>query len=259
MSTAVVCAIQDGIGSIRFNRPDRLNAIDVELAQGFEAAVDAVIADPAAKVVVLSGEGRAFVAGGDLAYFHAAGEAAAEASHALIQPMHAAIQRLADSRLISIAALHGAVAGGGMSVALSTDLAVAADTAVFNMAYVNVAGSPDCSGSWHLVRLVGLRRAMQIALLSESISAPEALALGLVNQVVAADELEGVVTRLARRLAGGPSQALARTKSLLRQAGTATLHDQLVAEAESFAASAGTPDFREALAAFFDKRRPVFE
>jgi 2-(1,2-epoxy-1,2-dihydrophenyl)acetyl-CoA isomerase len=259
MSEAVLYSIDDSVASIRFNRPERLNAIDVELAEAFERAVDRAIGDPKARVVVISGEGRAFVAGGDLAYFHKAGEAAAAASRRLIGPMHGAIQRLSESRLISVAALHGAVAGGGMSLALSTDLAVAAHSAVFNMAYVNVAASPDCSGSWHLVRLVGLRRAMQIALLSESIAAPEALALGLVNQVVSPDALHETVAIIAHRLAGGPSGALARTKALLRQAGSASLDEQLDAEAESFAASAGTSDFREALAAFFEKRRPTFE
>lgn len=259
MTEAVLYSITDGVASIRFNRPDRLNAIDVELAEAFERAVNRAIDDPKARVVLIAGEGRAFVAGGDLAYFHAAGDAAAEASHQLIGPMHGAIQALSESRLISVAALHGAVAGGGMSLALSADLAVAASDAVFNMAYVNVAASPDCSGSWHLVRLVGLRKAMQIALLSESIAASEALALGLINQVVDPNGLSDVSAALARRLARGPAQALARTKALLRNAGAATLGDHLKAEAESFASSAGTPDFREALSAFIDKRRPKFE
>lgn len=259
MNEAVLYAVEEGVASVRFNRPDRLNAIDVELAEAFKQAIDRAIGDPRVRVVVISGEGRAFVAGGDLAYFHAAGEAAGEASRRLIGPMHAAILRLSESRLISVAALHGAVAGGGMSIALSTDLAMAADNAVFNMAYVNVAASPDCSGSWHLVRLVGLRKAMQIALLSDSIAAPEALALGLVNQVVEPEVLQATASALARRLARGPSAALARTKALLRQAGSTSLSQQLDAEAESFAASATTSDFREALAAFFEKRRPQFE
>lgn len=259
MSDAVLYSVSDGVASIRFNRPNRLNAIDVELAEAFENAVDRAIGDPEARVVLIAGEGRAFVAGGDLAYFHAAGGAAAEASYRLIGPMHGAIQALSESRLISVSALQGAVAGGGMSIALSTDLAVAASDAIFNMAYVNVAASPDCSGSWHLVRLVGLRRAMQIALLSESIQASEALALGLVNQVVSPETLQEVAETLAHRLARGPSEALARTKALLRNAGTTVLADHLKAEAECFAASAATPDFREALSAFFEKRKANFE
>lgn len=258
MSGPVLVRRDQGVVFISFNRPEKLNAINVAIAEGFLEAVREAIAAPEARVVVLYGEGRAFVAGGDLADFHQAGPNAPEVARRVIGPMHEAIALLSESRLVSVAALHGAVAGGGMSVALSADLAVAADTAKFNMAYLNVAASPDCSGTWHLVRLVGLRKAMEIALLSKTLDAREALDLGLINQVTSADALMETVSALAHRLAQGPLQALARTKALLRAAGTADLRTQLDAEGDSFAASAGTPDFREALSAFFDKRPPKF-
>ena len=158
-----------------------------------------------------------------------------------------------------IASLQGAVAGGSMSLALSADLAIAAEDASFNLAYTRIGASCDLSSSWHLPRLVGLRRAMEIALLSETIDAAEALRLGLVNRVVAADRLEEETMALARRLAEGPTLAYGRLKRLLRRSFESDLAGQLDAEREAFCASTGTRDFAEGVAAFFGRRKPSFE
>lgn len=252
-------SVTEGIAEIRFNRPDVLNAINVETARCFRDAVVAAVADDSVRVIVLSGAGRAFVAGGDLGYFRAAGVDAPAAAKTLIEPIHDAIARLQASPKPVLASLHGAVAGAGMSVALAADLAIAADNTVFNMAYVKVAATPDCSASWTLPRLVGLRKAMEIALLGDNIVAAEAGRLGLVNWVVPKDSLVEETRRIAVRLAGSAPLAVQGIKRLLVQGLDASLPVQLDREEAAFIAGAGTQDFAEALAAFFEKRAPKFE
>lgn len=255
----VLLSVEDGVAEIRFNRPEVLNAIDIQTATAFRDAAAHAIADRTVRVIVLSGAGRAFVAGGDLAYFRDAGEGAPEAARRLIEPIHYAVEQLNAARQPVLASLHGAVAGAGMSLALAADLAIAADDAAFNMAYVKVGASPDCSASWTLPRLVGMRKAMEIALLADTIRADEAVRLGLVNWVVPRAELEHETRKIARRLAGSAPLAIQGIKRLLNQSLGHSLSDQLMAEQMAFVSGAGTRDFREALAAFFEKRAPRFE
>jgi 2-(1,2-epoxy-1,2-dihydrophenyl)acetyl-CoA isomerase len=256
---AVAVTIEDGVGEIRLNRPEVLNALDVDLAEAFAAAVERVLTDDAARVVLISGEGRAFLAGGDLGAFHAAARAdRAGVARAIINPMNRALAALAASPKISVAAIQGAAAGAGMSLALMTDLAIAAEDAKFNMAYLKVGANPDCGGSWALTRLVGPRKAMELALLSDTVDATEALRLGLINKVVPAAELTAQARALATRLAKGAPLAQASTKALTLRAVHAPLPDQLEAEAAGFARLAGTEDFAEALDAFFGKRPAKF-
>lgn len=243
------------IARIVFNRPRRLNAIDLATAEAFDAACAAVQADPAVRVVVLRGEGAHFGAGGDLKQF---ADAPQQAARALIDPMHRGLLRLVRLPVPVLASLNGHVSGGSLSLALGCDLAIAADDARFNLAYVNVAASCDVGGSWHLPRLVGLRRAMQIALLGGSLDAQEALQAGLVNQVVPAAELATATEALARRLAAGPTAAYGRMKLLLRGAFDNSLPAQLDLERDAFVASAGTADFAEALQSFFTRRPARF-
>jgi 2-(1,2-epoxy-1,2-dihydrophenyl)acetyl-CoA isomerase len=157
-----------------------------------------------------------------------------------------------------IASVHGVVAGGSLSLAMACDLTIAAEGTRFNLAYANVGANCDVGGSWHLPRLVGLRNAMQIALLSDTFDATEALRLGLVNHVVPLDTLQDETLALASRLAVGPTLAYGRMKRLLRQSFETDLSSQLDAERENFKASTQTQDFKEALEAFFAKRRTVF-
>ncbi|TKC90065.1 enoyl-CoA hydratase [Trinickia terrae] len=243
---------RDGaIAHIRFNRPAALNAIDVLTAEGFLAACQAAADDEDVRVVVISGEGRAFIAGGDLA---AIKESPVATARALIGPMHNGIALLAAMDAPVLASLHGAVAGGGLGVALAADLAIAAEDTRFSFAYVNIGTSSDCSTSWALPRLVGMRKAMGMALLGETLDAAEALRIGLVNRVVSADALSDETGKLARILAEGPTLALGSLKRLVRDAFSRDLHGQLDAEAVAFAACAGTADFAEGVAAFFERR-----
>jgi 2-(1,2-epoxy-1,2-dihydrophenyl)acetyl-CoA isomerase len=257
MTTSPVHIERDGaIATLVFNRPEQLNALDLPSAQAFAAACASLAQDAGVRAVVLRGQGRCFGAGGDLQSF--AGNDPAEHAGRLIDAMHQGLMHLAALNAPVIASLHGSVAGGSMSLALGCDLAIAADNSRFNLAYAKVAANCDVGGSWSLPRLVGLRRAMQIALLSETINADDALALGLVNRVVPFAEL-GIATRdWAERLAQGPTLAYGRMKRLLRGSFDHDLATQLELEKQGFQASATTDDFAEAVAAFFARRPAQF-
>ena len=241
---------------LQFNRPQQLNTLDVPTAHAFLAACQAIAADASVRAVVLSGAGRGFGAGGDLASFRTDPTATAMA---VIEPMHQAVQVLTSLNAPVIASLHGVVAGGSLSLVTACDLAIAAEGTKFNLAYVNVAANCDVSGSWHLPRMVGLRNAMQIALLGDTFLADEALRLGLINRVVPGDQLAAETDKLAQRLATGPTLAIGKLKKLLRASFNNDLPTQLNAERDNFRASTETHDFKEALDAFFGKRPAVFE
>jgi 2-(1,2-epoxy-1,2-dihydrophenyl)acetyl-CoA isomerase len=244
------------VAHIQFNRPSVLNAIDVPTAKAFFGACRSAHDDDGVRAVVISGEGRAFVAGGDLAALR---NEPVETARELIEAMHGGIALLTTMKAPVLASLHGVVAGGGLGVALACDLAIAAEGTRFKLAYVNIGASADCSTSWVLPRLVGMRKAMEIALLGDSFDATEALRLGLVNRVVPAQELREETEKLARRLADGPPLALGRLKRLIRQSQNRDLQAQLDAEAEDFFACAASKDFGEGISAFFAKRPARYE
>lgn len=240
-----------GVAQLRFNRPDVLNALDAGLANALLEACRSIASDSAVRVVVLGGNGRAFMAGGDLAAMR---RAPVEAADALIRPLHAAVQLLSEMPVPVLASVHGAAAGAGISLMLAADLAIAAEGTRFNFAYTDIAASCDGGASWALPRLLGLRKALEIALLCESFDATEALRLGLLNRVVAAERLAAVTDDLAARLARREPHALAHLKRLLRLAGQQSLEAQLQAERTAFLDCAGRPEFAAAVDGFFARR-----
>lgn len=246
------------MAEIRLNRPDQLNALDIGLADAFQATVLEALADSQVRAVLLSAEGRAFSVGGDLNLLHASG-GRGETAGAIIGPINAGLEALHASGVPSVAALQGAVAGGGMSLALAADLAVAAEDVRMSFAYLDIAASPDCGGSWALPRLVGLRKAMEIALLGPTLNAEAALRHGLVNVVTPRAVLASHAREVAIKLARLPSRSVARTLGLLRRSANETLPGQLAAELDAFVDSASEPDFDEGLQAFFAKRPPRFQ
>ncbi|MNE27296.1 4-chlorobenzoyl coenzyme A dehalogenase-2 [compost metagenome] len=240
------------VAHLRFNRPEVLNALDVDLAHALLEDCQSLASDSAVRVVVLSGNGRAFMAGGDLAAMRAA---PVEAADALIRPMHQAVQLLAEMPKPVLASVHGAAAGAGMSLVLAADLALAAEGTRFNFAYTDIASNCDGGASWALPRLLGLRKALEIALLAEPFDAAEALRLGLVNRVVAAESLAEATLELAERLAERAPHALASLKHLLRSSLQQSLADQLHAEHQGFLDCAGRPEFVTAIDAFYARRK----
>ena len=251
-----VTILRDGaVAFIEFARPERHNALDVETAEAFLERCREVDRDAGVRAIVLSGQGASFGVGGDLNELKAGGPRTARK---IIAPLHEAVALLAGMDAPVIAKLRGIVAGGSMSLALGCDLAVASPQTRFNFAYINVATTADLGGSWYLPRIVGLRGAMQIALLNEPIDAEQAQALGLVNKVVPETQLDAEVNALALKLASGPTKAMGRMKRLLRQSGTNGLHGHLAVELATFVESARTSDFREAIDAILGKRAPRF-
>ncbi|SFB35604.1 Enoyl-CoA hydratase [Collimonas sp. OK607] len=244
------------IARIVFNRPEALNAIDTTMASAFHDACLCISADPMIRVVVLSGAGRAFMAGGDIAQFR---DDPQSIPTTLIDPMHEGLMVLTSLKVPVVASLQGAVAGAGLSIALACDLAIAAEGTKFNFAYSNLATSCDLGASWSLPRLVGLRRALEIALLPEAINTVSALQIGLINQIVPADNLVDATDALAQRLASGPTVAYGMLKRLMRESLGNSLGTQLNAERASFSACATTSDFKEAVVAFLEKRPPTFK
>jgi 2-(1,2-epoxy-1,2-dihydrophenyl)acetyl-CoA isomerase len=255
---AVVVDTEGATAVIRLNRPDVMNAMNVDMAEGLLEAVSRIAAMGEIRAVLVRGEGRSFCAGGDVAGFVRNQGRITDHIDELVGPLHKAISALVELPVPSVAMLHGAVAGAGFGLAMACDFAVAAHNSKFTLAYSRLGASPDSASSWMLPRLVGFRKAMEIALLSDLFDAEEALRLGLVNKVVPADRIESEVQSLLARLAQGPTRAYGRIKTLMRASGSASLDAQLAAEFDAFQASARTNDFAEGVKAFVDKRNPQF-
>ena len=243
------------IAWLRFNRPQVLNALNVEVADAFLKVCQELSVSSEVRAIVVTGAGRAFMAGGDLASMR---EDPLGSAQSLIEPMHAGLQLLALGGAPVIAALHGVVAGAGLSIALNADLVVAAQGTKFNLAYANVGASCDLGASWALPRIVGLRRALQIALLSDPFDVEQALAWGIVNWIVPAESLETEAMAIAGRLAAGPTVAIGNIKKLMRASFDNALPQQLDFERDEFLACAATSDFEEGVSAFLERRRAIF-
>lgn len=249
---------EGAVARIQLNRPEVLNALDQSMAQALLAACQSIRAEAGIRVVVLSGAGRSFMAGGDLAKFHADFAQAGQTAAQLIAPLHEALAILAALPLPVLASVHGPVAGAGVSLMLACDLAIASENASFNLAYARIGASADGSVSWTLPRIVGLRKAMEIALLSENIDAAEALRLGIVNRLASPDALAAQTEQLAQRLASGPTFGYGQMKRLLRASSARSLQEQMDAERDAFCACAGTGDFCEGIDAFMARRPAKF-
>ena len=244
------------IATLRFNRPGALNAIDVPMATALRDAVRAIAEDTSVRCVVLRGEGKGFMAGGDLATLRAD---PVQGAQDLLTPLNEAVALLAQLNAPVIAQVHGVAAGAGLSLMLQADFVLAAEGTRFNLAYINLGTSCDVGASWALPRLVGLRRALEIALLGETYTAQDAERLGLVNRVLPAAELDAAVQALAQRLATGPTRAHGHMRRLMRTSFDHDLPTQLAAEAEAFVACARSADLHEGLEAFHAKRPATFQ
>jgi 2-(1,2-epoxy-1,2-dihydrophenyl)acetyl-CoA isomerase len=248
--------VRDRIARITLNRPEVGNALNLELATALRKAAEGLHGSEVG-AVILTGAGKAFCVGGDLKYMHEADEVG-DAVLSLATQFHGGLEALATLDAPVISAVRGAAAGGGMSLAIASDLVLAAESARFTMAYTAIGFSPDGGSSWMLPRLVGRRRAAELMLLNERLDAEAARALGLVTRVVPDDALDDEADTLARRLASGPPHAHGATKRLLRESATRGFTEQMAEEARTIAALAAAPDGREGVAAFLQKRAPAF-
>ncbi len=255
---SLVFDIKDGVGLIRLNRPDDGNAITLEMANELLDVAMRCGEDREIRSVVLTGSGKMFCVGGDLRAFAAQGERISYYMKKVTQAFHAVISQFNWMDAPVVGAINGTAAGGGFSLALTTDIAIAAESAKFTMAYTKLGLVPDGSSSYFLARIVGLRRAKEMALLNPILSARQAMEWGLINRVVADDQLLPAALEIAHQLAKGPTLALGTAKRLILSGATESLESQMEKESRAISAMAGKVDGREGIAAFVGKRIPKF-
>lgn len=245
-----------GVATITLDRPERKNAIDARMASELLAALGDATQDASTRVVVITGAGGAFCSGADLS-----GLTGRDAANGLahMRDIHRLATLLHELPQPTIGRIGGVAAGAGLNLALGCDLTLASTEARFSQIFVRRGLSTDFGGAWLLPRLVGLHRAKELALLGDVVSAAEAERLGLVNRVVAPDQLDGLVADWAGRLAEGPPIALTMTKRMLNRAFETSFEAQLDAESTAQAYNFSTADTAEAMSAFFEKRAPRFE
>ena len=244
----------ESVLTITLNRPDKLNAFNKAmhdaLAAGLKSARDAEI-----RAVIITGAGRGFCVGQDLTEFR---EAPGDIADRLRSQYHPNVRAIGALEKPVIAAVNGASAGAGLSLACACDLRIAADSATFVPAFINVGLVPDSGGSFFVTRILGYSRAFEWMASGRRLSAAEAHAWGLVSEVVEADKLSQRACEVAAEFAALPPLGVGMTKRLLDGAGAATLEEQLEREAQLQSAATRTEDFREGVAAFLEKRKPEF-
>lgn len=255
---------QDGITTLTMNRPKVLNALSMDMRHAMFDAMDEIEHDPKVRCVVLRGAGGNFMAGGDVKSFAEdyapmppeQRQAAFERRVHGLSPMLIQMQRI---RAPILASVDGAAAGAGMSFMMACDLAVAAENSVFRFSYSAIGASPDGSGSYHLPRVAGTRRALELALLGNKIDAQTAYRYNLVNFLVTPEQVEAETFRLAEQLASGPTVSYGCIKEQIYSAHANSLEAHLALEARNFGICAATDDWAEGVTAFAQKRSPVFK
>ncbi|MDQ3963567.1 MAG: enoyl-CoA hydratase-related protein [Actinomycetota bacterium] len=250
----------DGIGTITLDRPDVLNAFDDELGFAALEAVEKAAGDDEVRCIVITGAGRAFCAGEDLGALAADYEKGSvpDLGKTLTDRYNPLIRAIRSAPKPVVAAVNGVAAGAGASIALACDARIASEHAKLVVAFVNVGLVPDSGALWFLSRMLGTARAWQLASTGRAVKADEALALGLFDEVVAADGFEAVWREYAAKLAAGPTRAYALAKELLNDAAERSLNDQLDAEVNAQTAAGRTDDHLEGVQAFLGKRPPKF-
>lgn len=256
----VLYSLENSIATIQMNRPDALNALSLQLGKDLAAAVRQARADEA-RAVILTGSGRAFCSGGDLREMRAMGESEGSIEAFLDEPLkalHEVIALIRETPIPFIAAVNGVCAGAGTNFALACDMILASDDASFNEAFVRIGLSPDCGGSFFLPRAVGEKLAAEMLMTGSTVSAQRAAEIGMINRVVPLVELMSEANSLAGKLAAGPTAAIGRVKKMLNATFSNDLTAQLKLEADCQVESGQSPDFKEGVSAFFEKRAPRF-
>jgi 2-(1,2-epoxy-1,2-dihydrophenyl)acetyl-CoA isomerase len=247
--------VENGVAWIRLNRPESLNAVNGDLRRGLVEAVRRAERDEAAKVVVVTGEGRAFCAGADVREFGNREGAVGD----IRGDYESLLTRLRTMPKPTIAAMNGVAAGIGVSLALACDLRYAVPKASFVEAFVKIGLTVDGGATWLLPRLIGSARALEMFYTGEPLGAEEAAGMGLVNRVLPPDELEPAVRELAERLAAGPTLALGAIKRSVNYAMQATFEEAMEFEFHLQDVQMRNEDFREGVSAFLEKRRAEFK
>jgi 2-(1,2-epoxy-1,2-dihydrophenyl)acetyl-CoA isomerase len=250
--------IDNSIARIVLNRPEAANSMNMQM---MEELLDVSIVcdeDDSIRAVTITGTGRMFCAGGDLASFAKQGDKLPGFLKKATTVLHGAITRFARMKKPVITIINGSAAGAGFSLAIMGDYTIAADSAKFTMAYTAAGLSPDGSSSYFLPRLVGEKRAREIMMTNRTLTADEALNWGMINQISTNDDLTADANIMINKLASGPTLAYGTIKELLVNSATSSLETQMEHESRGIAASAGTVDGKEGIDAFLNKRRAEF-
>jgi len=256
----LVLEIRNYVGHIAFNRPQAANGIDLDLARDFSDAIRRCEENPSVRALLLSGNGKLFCAGGDLKAF--AAQPAAELPSYLREVthfLHSAISMFARMSSPVIAAVHGSAAGAGFSLACACDFVFAAESAKFTLAYSRAGLTPDGSATYFLPRIVGFRRALELAIINPVLTAEEARSLTIVTRVVPDSQLLDQARAFAEQLAAGPTLAFGGVKRLLLDSVANNLETQMALETDWISQMARTRDGREGIQAFVGKRAPQFK
>lgn len=260
LNNRVAWNVENGVARITLSRPEQGNALDMAMATAVRDAVNRVQQGAAAgaiRVAVLAGEGKTFCVGGDLREFSAAEQRGRKVAE-VADELHAAIEALRALTIPVVSVVHGAVAGGGLGLALAADLVLVSEDAKMRLAYTSVGLTPDCGTTWVLSQRLGLARALDLALTNRVVTAGEAAQGGLISRAVPAAKLAAESEAVITALANGPVEVFTETKRLMAAAREASLADQLRDESATISRIIETPDSREGMAAFLEKRPARF-
>jgi 2-(1,2-epoxy-1,2-dihydrophenyl)acetyl-CoA isomerase len=249
--------VASGVATITLNRPEVYNALNDEITFELQDAVKAVAKDTSVRVVVLTGEGKAFCSGQDLKASAAQGKKSfLDSLHKRYNPLILGMRNLAKP---IVCRLNGVAAGAGCSIALACDIIVASEEATLIEVFINIGLVPDSGSSFFLPRLTGMARAFELCSMGNKVKGREAYELGLVNKVVKPDELDAVVKSYTDYFAQAPTRAIGLIKKMLNKSTTSALDEMLEYEAYSQEIAGGTHDHKEGVTAFLEKRKPVFK
>lgn len=256
----VIYELRDKVAIITLNRPDALNALSQQLVDELPLAIKKAIEDKA-RVIVLTGAGRAFCAGGDLREMQEIAKKEGRIEAFFEEPLrklHECILLIRETPIPFIAAVNGVCAGAGTNFALACDMVYAADIATFNQGFIKIGLVPDCGGTFFLPHSVGEKMAAELLMTGESITADRAAKMGMINKTVGPDYLMSEVLTMAERLALAPTTAIGRIKNMINASFSNNLKAQLEMEHNNQIESGKSEDFKEGVTAFFEKRAPQF-
>jgi 2-(1,2-epoxy-1,2-dihydrophenyl)acetyl-CoA isomerase len=257
MTDTVLLDVRDGVATVTLNQPEAANALSMAMGRDLLEVALRIEGDPGVRAVVVTGAGKHFCFGGDLNGMATQGERVGGYLNELTTRIHAAISCFTRMRAPVIAAVNGTAAGGGVGLVCMADLALCGRGSRFRLAYTGVGLAPDCATSYLLPRIVGRRRALELFLTNRVLGADEALAWGLVNQVVDDAEVVTAAHALAATFAAGPTESYATVKRLV-DAADPGLEAQMALEGRTMAAQSIHPHGREGVAAFLAKRKPDY-
>lgn len=255
-TASLLFSLEAGVATIRFNRPQVFNSVNKEVALALQQRLRECQQNPEVRAVLLTGTGKAFCAGQDLAEI--TGPDSPEVAEIVEQLYNPIVELIRALDKPVVAAVNGVAAGAGANLALACDIVVARESASFIQAFSKIGLIPDSAGTYFLPRLIGLQRASALMMTGDKVSAPEAVQMGMIYKTFPDDQFDAEVDVLVRKLAAMPTKGLAYTKQLLNGTFSNTLTQQLRAEADYQLRAGSTADYKEGVSAFMEKRQPTF-